>query len=158
MTTPNDGGPAYPTEVGDDGKGRWTMYGMSVRDVFAKDAMKGLLLRWGAKDELIGGDYHGVAAHAYRVADAMIAEREKNRQAEAQRKKDTELWVDSKIVRRELRALVLHMEDVVECICNVDNWDKPPDTGHAEHCTVYRAALAWHSELYAQGAEREKRT
>ena len=60
----NDGGPAYPTtaEQWNDGFG-----GMSIRDEFAKEAMKVV--------GLYGDDLALAAKTAYAFADAMLAER-----------------------------------------------------------------------------------
>lgn len=80
----NDGGPAFPypqkTERHFYKNGEQDMYvlkgdvGMSLRDWFAGQALAGLLASqtadWMASDE-------GSALRAFRIADAMLAEREK---------------------------------------------------------------------------------
>ena len=72
----NDGGPAFPvtTAVFND------MKGMTLRDYFAAKAMQGLLAaNWCESyrelESSIG--WNMVAADAYRMADAMLAERSK---------------------------------------------------------------------------------
>ena len=70
MDKPNDGGPAFPCT---DAKG-FTSEGMSLRDYFAGQALAGLLAcmkTTGSKKEF--------AMDAYTQADAMLAEREKER-------------------------------------------------------------------------------
>lgn len=64
----NDGGPAYPSWTADmPGEGSW---GMSLRDYFAGQALAHLY----TQDE---GNVTNVAEWAYVVADAMLAERDK---------------------------------------------------------------------------------
>lgn len=81
MTEINDGGPIFPTTVSrDEGGNTLTVpaNGMSMRDWFAGQAMSRLL-------DTCRGDNFGVefvdhvAAHSYRVADAMIRAREASR-------------------------------------------------------------------------------
>lgn len=80
MTTekPKDGGPAFPVEVDDEGAGLQTSSfsgwatGMSLRDYFAGQALTGILRAVSGAREPIG-----VAELAYKMADAMLAEREK---------------------------------------------------------------------------------
>jgi len=72
-TQPNDGGPAFATATCGD----WQI-GMSIRDVFAKEAMP---LAWELEKKFPCGkdnspSYKGTAARAYLFADAMIAARE----------------------------------------------------------------------------------
>jgi hypothetical protein len=60
----DDGGPAFPTNLSDDG--------MSLRDYFAAKAMQSIMAD--------GKQYSGfdeIAEYAYEVADAMLAERSK---------------------------------------------------------------------------------
>ena len=69
MSTPNDGGAAFPI-VSDD----LCATGMSLRDYFAAAALQGLLASSSVGDALAEPDY---AKAAYIQADAMLAEREK---------------------------------------------------------------------------------
>ena len=70
----NTGGPAFPAmryEFGGEDDG------MSLRDWFAGMAMQGFCVAT-VEDSPVGGwDFKYLAEHAYRCADAMIAEREK---------------------------------------------------------------------------------
>lgn len=88
MTTQIDGGPAYPTGTWEyDGNGNVLPYqepGMSLRDYFAAQAMSAIFCGDGARmvadrderyDETNWAEV--VAANAYEMADAMIAERAK---------------------------------------------------------------------------------
>lgn len=94
MSNPiNDGGPAFPTkhEVLDPRAVGWTMQeGMSLRDYFATKAMEGLIsrvinpcstgntnLKWAevTEDPVRGAKW--LASDAYKIADAMLAERQK---------------------------------------------------------------------------------
>ena len=70
MSKPNDGGPAIPCT---DAKG-FTSEGMSLRDYFAGQALAGMLA-----DETKQGSRGNYAEDAYDIADAMLAEREKER-------------------------------------------------------------------------------
>ena len=63
MSNIKSGGPAFPVESGDT-----VDFGMTLRDYFAAKAMEALLHNW--KEEV-------VPQMAYRMADAMLAEREK---------------------------------------------------------------------------------
>ena len=63
---PKHGGYAFPKSDTETSGGN---YGMTLRDYFAAKAMNGLLAR--------GLHEHHVAALAYNVADAMLAERNK---------------------------------------------------------------------------------
>lgn len=65
MTTPPDGGPAFPC-----GPENSDHPGMSLRDFFAGQAIAGL----GLTDEETDS-WGGVAAYAYGLADAMLKER-----------------------------------------------------------------------------------
>jgi hypothetical protein len=61
MTTPNDGGPAFPTPH------LCTSYGMSLRDWFAGQAVAGMV-----EDVKVGTLYpEDIAKTAYEIADAM---------------------------------------------------------------------------------------
>ena len=66
-----DGGPAFPTMIGDD-FGEWRVHGMTLRDYFAGQALAGLVTT--IKSEK--GAALLVRA-SYVAADAMLAEREK---------------------------------------------------------------------------------
>lgn len=68
MSQTNDGGPAFPGE-------NWGSKGMSLRDYFAGQALAGLL----ACPRTNGGE-KAFALHAYKYADAMLAERQKERE------------------------------------------------------------------------------
>ena len=75
----NDGGPAFPTvrnhEVLDE---RVPYPGMTLRDWFAGQALTGMFASEGAgPSEMSWGDLPDMAQHAYRTADAMLAERRK---------------------------------------------------------------------------------
>ena len=80
MSEINNGGPAFPN--GDDVTlGRYAPHpGMSLRDYFAAKAMPGLMQRnW---SEFKGTDNELIATWAkssYAIADAMLAEREKQK-------------------------------------------------------------------------------
>jgi len=63
----NNGGPAFPSSIVDDSL---HVPGMSLRDWFAAKAMQGLLQYAYAHADR--------ASVAYKVADAMLAEREKD--------------------------------------------------------------------------------
>ena len=71
MSTIDNGGPAFPVGSGD----MRDPVGMTLRDYFASKAMQGLLAQsLGTaleSDPILGAQY------AYRVADAMLAAREK---------------------------------------------------------------------------------
>jgi hypothetical protein len=69
MSKPNDGGPAFP---GWDENSSSPILGMSLRDWFAGMALQGMLACPGSS----GGD-DAYEVDAYRLADRMIAEREK---------------------------------------------------------------------------------
>ena len=73
MTTkPNDGGPAYPIHIpAGSGCGPHIHEGMTLRDHFAGLAMQGMLA-----SETVDA-VEEFARVAYRLADAMLAEREK---------------------------------------------------------------------------------
>lgn len=62
----NNGGPAFPGERG---------HGLTIRDYFAAKAMQGALAGCATRGEVV--DYKELAGLSYDIADAMIAEREK---------------------------------------------------------------------------------
>ena len=70
MTKPNDGGPAFPGECGNDPKD--LRRGMSLRDWFAGQALAGMLA-----DHEMNATPEVYAEWAHKVADAMLAERAK---------------------------------------------------------------------------------
>lgn len=80
MSGRNDGGAAFPVFDGlsagrDANEGNFTIYGsdgMTLRDYFAAKAMQGI-----AASSLKYNDTAEAARDAYRIADAMIAERAK---------------------------------------------------------------------------------
>ena len=85
MNTPkNDGGPAFPfsylTGTDSIGNENWNVsHGMSLRDHFAGEALSVIIGRLShplTDAELLYQAEH-VASHAYKYADAMIAERSK---------------------------------------------------------------------------------
>ena len=75
----NDGGPAFPQPFLTDGEGRLKSPGITLRDFFAVAALMGQIAYrgipavtcHGAKDS----DYEAEAKTAYRLADALLAER-----------------------------------------------------------------------------------
>lgn len=69
MSTPNDGGPAFPNVPSDPGYTLWDQ-GMSLRDWFAGQALNGLL-----SDHTMTGNYEQFADCAYLYADAMLKAR-----------------------------------------------------------------------------------
>ena len=78
----NDGGPAFPRTVfagtPKEMEGEAFNNGLSLRDYFAAAALQGLCARGpiaGEVDSSIGGKI----THCYRLAGAMLAERDKNR-------------------------------------------------------------------------------
>jgi hypothetical protein len=75
MDKPNDGGPAFPRVPWDvnDYTGDGSP-GMSLRDYFAGQALQGQLA-----DFNCGKEPEYIAHWSYRYADAMLAEREKER-------------------------------------------------------------------------------
>lgn len=84
---PKDGGPAFPgthTEyLSAFGAGAMTIPrevahgGMSLRDYFAAQAMQALVSACDSTGAWMGNDTVNVPQHAYAMADAMLAEREK---------------------------------------------------------------------------------
>ena len=82
MSTPNDGGEAFPTyyhdilpEIGP--VVRETHPGMTLRDYFAAAALQGRLARCGHS-----GPWSDIAQYSYEAADAMLAERAKTKEAQ----------------------------------------------------------------------------
>jgi len=72
----NNGGPAFPNS-GYNGWGE-PEYGMTLRDYFASDALKGMLAN-PSRDQTRGKPgVHLLVAYAYEYADAMLAERSKS--------------------------------------------------------------------------------
>jgi hypothetical protein len=67
MKKERDIDPAFPTQFADN-------EGMSLRDYFAAKAMQGLIA---SNDEEAGDRITEIPEYAYRIADAMLAEREK---------------------------------------------------------------------------------
>lgn len=74
MGAPNDGGLAFPRISQSPSPYRTEMDGMSLRDYFAGQAVHGLMI-----DRPLECPFSDVAAQAYEVADAMIAERERGK-------------------------------------------------------------------------------
>lgn len=75
-TDPRCGGPAFPSGDGEYSGGPNHVYGMSLRDYFAGRAINAVASRW---QGTVGDIDESCAAHlaqmAYRIADAMLAER-----------------------------------------------------------------------------------
>jgi len=67
----NNGGPAFPAL-----DARTMLSGMTLRDYFAAKAMQGIISASGA-DRRVEYDEDAVADNAYRMADAMLKERER---------------------------------------------------------------------------------
>ena len=67
MDKPNDGGPAFPSD-------RFSELGMSLRDYFAGQALASM----DTDGYTVAGLLH-LTKRAYDIADAMLAEREKER-------------------------------------------------------------------------------
>jgi len=71
MSTPNDGGPAFPETRWDDKTRQEVQWcGMTLRDWFAGQALNGLL-----SDPNTNGKPNQFADDAYRYADAMLKAR-----------------------------------------------------------------------------------
>jgi len=85
MTKTNDGGPAFPKNLQFSGMGYCANIsaeltgGMSLRDWFAGQALCGIMGNSEHRDPLDNTESgcRVAAEHAYKVADAMIAERSK---------------------------------------------------------------------------------
>lgn len=80
MTTLNDGGLAFPA-LDDSGTGLCLREpGMTLRDYFAAAALPAIVAAYvEANGRCVGTDHihYNSAAHAYKMADAMLAERAK---------------------------------------------------------------------------------
>ena len=76
-----DGGPAFPFACQGPTTGPEIYYGMSIRDYFAARVMAAMIPRYDVDDGIVSEHPHTgqemLVRAAYRVADAMIAEREK---------------------------------------------------------------------------------
>jgi hypothetical protein len=78
MSEINDGGPAFPVEVGQDGGGVQTgcysawATGLSIRDYFAAQALVGMMQAMRPYSD----DFERSAKNAYLQADAMLKARE----------------------------------------------------------------------------------
>ena len=83
MSAMNDGGPAFPRDtkwILDGSVSQSGSKGMSLRDWFAGMALQGLLA--GNTGEYSSESYaRNSSAHAYQVADAMLAARERKESA-----------------------------------------------------------------------------
>ncbi|MFA6241960.1 MAG: hypothetical protein WC655_13580 [Candidatus Hydrogenedentales bacterium] len=77
MSTPNDGGPAFPRPAShsEEGGVHYGYVGMTLRDWFAGQALAGVLASY--SNEQWVNDAETSAKEAYRRADAMLAERAK---------------------------------------------------------------------------------
>jgi hypothetical protein len=76
MTNVKDnGGPAFPCEWDYIGSNREAANGMTLRDYFAAKAMQASIVGQGIPD--FSGSRAGIAEAAYKMADAMLAERSK---------------------------------------------------------------------------------
>jgi hypothetical protein len=78
----NDGGPAFPrpNSIEPNGTNSWANDGMTLRDWFAGQALDAAIDAYiVGNGPTLGTDHlsRNVAAHAYRIADALIAERDK---------------------------------------------------------------------------------
>ena len=85
MTTHNNGGPAFPCEVGPASDGhtiqagnmQWMQPGMTLRDYFAAKAMQGMLANPNQDyAPLTIKAQEAVVAGAYEMSDAMLKARE----------------------------------------------------------------------------------
>ena len=79
MTTPNNGGPAFPIPLlpGQSWHGMGPCDGMALRDYFAAKAMHQFLARSVLPPEFDASElFLMVAARAYEMADAMLKTRE----------------------------------------------------------------------------------
>jgi hypothetical protein len=73
----DNSGPAFPFECGDN-NGMPPCYGMTLRDYFAAKAMQGMLSNPAARsNDSSVSDAEAFANASYKMADAMLAEREK---------------------------------------------------------------------------------
>lgn len=82
MSTPNDGGPAFPNVPSDPGYTLWDQ-GMSLRDWFAGQALNGLLSNLLALTDVQRNQYPNdrleelAATLSFEAADAMLKARER---------------------------------------------------------------------------------
>jgi hypothetical protein len=76
MGNRKDGGPAFPSEKHDADGPYGAQPGMSLRDWFAGQVLVGLAKAW-ASGEVDDYQPVSVAHDAYQLADAMLAERDK---------------------------------------------------------------------------------
>jgi hypothetical protein len=85
MSKIEDGGPAFPVETYGNGRGKQTSpdagweTGLSIRDWFAGQALGGLA----ANPTLDRQKWHDYARGSYAMADAMLAERNKEKTGDA---------------------------------------------------------------------------
>ena len=79
MSKQKDGGPVYPIFEARHANADYdiTHCGISLRDLFAIQALNGLLVSEAKREQKLSE----MVALAYRIADAMIAEREKQNEA-----------------------------------------------------------------------------
>lgn len=85
MTTQDEtktGGPAFPAGIAASPMGdiAWSNEGMTLRDWFAGQVIAQIIAMYAADNKTgIGVDHlpRNCAGHAYRIADAMLAERSK---------------------------------------------------------------------------------
>lgn len=79
MSAHNDGGPAFPVqEFNSDGTPATLTIGMTLRDYFAAAALPAIVAAYvEANGRCVGTDHihYNCTAHAYRMADAMLAAR-----------------------------------------------------------------------------------
>lgn len=87
MSAINDGGPAFPVwELNGHGQQEMTCFGMSLRDYLAAKVMQGELAAMvdpegancGVSLDVSDSTLSRIAAHWYRIADAMLAARAKS--------------------------------------------------------------------------------
>lgn len=70
------GGPAFPTEsAGQTGSMTWRYEGMTLRDHFAGEALKGILYMVAHGVHTAANSPEGCAAESFKLADAMLAAR-----------------------------------------------------------------------------------
>ena len=75
--TASDGGPAFPTSKLDGCGDLFVFAGMTLRDYFSAKVMSGLCIDYPDSPNMDDWDFDELARHAYRAADAMIAQRSK---------------------------------------------------------------------------------
>ena len=59
-----------------------------------------------------------------------------------------ELWMMSEI-NPQLMDIVKEYEEILQCNCDLDNWEPERDTGHSLVCRIHRAS----QEKYARAQE-----